>query len=50
MADYASSWIKEFWKQLGEAFKKNEDNSFGRLSIDIIEYTLKNVSPHLARY
>ena len=28
MADYASSWIKEFWKQLGEAFKKNEDNSF----------------------
>lgn len=50
MADYASSWIKEFWKQLGEAFKKNEDNSFGRLSIDIIEYTLKNVTPHLARY
>ena len=42
MADYASSWIKEFWKQLGEAFKKNEDNSFGRLSIDIIEYTFVN--------
>lgn len=37
MADYASSWIKEFWKQLGEAFKKNEDNSFGRLSIVYIE-------------
>lgn len=48
MADYASSWIKEFWKQLGEAFKKNEDNSLGRLSIDIIEYTLKNVTPRLA--
>ena len=48
MADYASPWIKVFWEQLGEAFKKNEDNSFGRLSIDIIEYTLKNVTPRLA--
>lgn len=48
MADYAFSWIKSFWKQIGEAFIKNEDNSLGRNSTDIIEYTLKNATPGLA--
>lgn len=47
MADYASSWIKEFWKQLGEAFIRNEDNYLAILSTDIIEYTFKNVTPSL---
>ena len=47
MADYAISWINEFWKQIGEAFIKNEDNYLARISTDIIEYTLKNVTPCL---
>jgi hypothetical protein len=48
MADYSVSWIKAFWKQISESFIKNEDNSFGLNSTDIIEYTLKNATPSLA--
>lgn len=48
MADYSVSWIKAFWKQISESFIKNEDNSLGLNSTDIIEYTLKNATPRLA--
>jgi len=48
MADYAVSWIKLFWRRIGDALINGEDNALGRYSTDIIEYTLKNVTPCLA--
>jgi hypothetical protein len=48
MSDYAASWIKRFWERTGDAFINNEDNTLGRCSNDIIEYTLKNVTSSLA--
>lgn len=48
MADYAVSWIKLFWRRIGDALINGEDNALGRYSTDIIEYTLKNVTPRLA--
>lgn len=48
MADYAVSWIKLFWEHISDAFINSEDNTLGRSSTDIIEYTLQNATPRLA--
>lgn len=50
MADYAISWIKLFWEHISDAFINSEDNTLGRSSTDIIEYTLQNATPRLAIY
>ncbi len=50
MANYAISWIKLFWEHISDAFINSEDNTLGRSSTDIIEYTLQNATPRLAIY